>query len=109
MPYTFNGNVPNTRLITNFPNNVVVEVPILIDAVGLHPCHVGALPPALAALNSSNLYVQELAVKGFVGKNREYIHQAIQVDPLTASLLSLADIRKMVEEMFAAEAEYMTF
>jgi alpha-galactosidase len=109
VPYTFNGNVPNTGLITNFPDSVVVEVPILTDAMGLHPCHVGALPPALAALNSSNLYVQELAVKGFIEKNREYIHQAIQVDPLTASLLPLADIRKMVDEMFAAEAEYLDF
>lgn len=109
VPYTFNGNVPNTGLISNFPNNVVVEVPIVVDAMGLHPCHVGALPPALAALNSSNLYVQELAVKGFVEKNREYIHQAVQVDPLTASLLPLADIRQMVDEMFAAEAEYVDF
>ena len=108
VPYTFNGNVPDTGLITNFPDNVVVEVPIVVDAMGLHPCHVGALPPALAALNSSNLYVQELAVKGFVEKNRECIHQAIQVDPLTASLLSLADIREMVDELFHAEAEYLS-
>jgi alpha-galactosidase len=109
VPYTFNGNVANTGLITNFPNNVVVEVPIVTDAMGLHPCHVGALPPALAALNSSNLYVQELAVKGFIEQNRECIYQAIQVDPLTASLLSLAEIRQMVDEMFEAEAEYIAF
>lgn len=108
-PYTFNGNVPNTGLITNFPSNAVVETPIVADAMGLHPCHVGALPPALAALNSSNLYVHELAVKGFVERNREFIYQAVQVDPLTASLLALADIRKMVDELFAAEADYMTF
>jgi alpha-galactosidase len=109
VPYTFNGNVPNTGLISNFPNNAVVEVPILADAMGLHPCHVGALPPALAALNSSNLYVQELAVKGFIEKNREYIYQALQVDPLTASLLPLDKIREMTDEMFAADAGYMTF
>ncbi len=109
IPYTFNGNVPNTGLITNFPNNAVVEVPILVDAMGLHPCHVGALPPALAALNSSNLYVQELAVKGFVEKNREYIYQALQVDPLTAALVPLPQIREMTDEMFAADAQYMTF
>jgi alpha-galactosidase len=108
VPYTFNGNVPNTGLISNLPSNAVVEVPILTDAMGLHPCHVGALPPALAALNSSNLYVQELAVKGLIEKNREYIYQALQVDPLTASLLSLDKVREMTDEMFAADAEYMT-
>ncbi|MFO7697283.1 MAG: alpha-galactosidase [Anaerolineae bacterium] len=108
VPYTFNGNVLNTGLISNLPSNSVVEVPILTDAMGLHPCNVGALPPALAALNSSNLYVQELAVKGLIEKNREYIYQALQVDPLTASLLSLDKIREMTDEMFAADAEYMT-
>jgi len=107
-PYTFNGNVPNAGLISNLAANAVVEVPILADAMGLHPCHVGALPPALAALNSSNLYVQELAVKGFVEKNREYIYQAIQVDPLTASILPLDKIRQMTDEMFAADAQYIT-
>ncbi|MHB1317059.1 MAG: family 4 glycosyl hydrolase [Anaerolineae bacterium] len=107
VPYTFNGNVPNTGLISNLPSNAVVEVPILTDAMGLHPCHVGALPPALAALNSSNLYVQELAVKGLIEKNREYIYQALQVDPLTASLLSLDKIREMTDEMFAADSDYI--
>lgn len=108
-PYMFNGNVPNTGLITNLPGNAVVEVPIIADALGLHPCHVGDLPPVLAALNCSNLHVQELAVKGFLEKNREYIYQAIQVDPLTAAVLPLPEIRKMVDELFEAEAEYMTF
>ena len=71
VPYIFNGNVHNTGLITNLLPNAIVEVPIMADAMGLHPCHVGDLPPALAALNRSNLAVQELAVKGFVEKDRE--------------------------------------
>ncbi len=109
IPYTFNGNVPNEGLISNLPYHAVVEVPIMTDAMGLHPCQIGALPPALAGLNSSNLFVQELAVKGFIEKNREYIYQAVQLDPLTAAVLPLVQIREMVDEMFAADAEYMTF
>ncbi len=109
IPYTFNGNVPNEGLISNLPYHAVVEVPIMTDATGLHPCQIGALPPALAGLNSSNLFVQELAVKGFIEKNREYIYQAVQLDPLTAAVLPLDKIREMVDEMFTADAEYMTF
>ncbi len=108
IPYSFNGNVWNTGLITNLLPNSVVEVPILVDGCGLHPCYVGDLPPALAALNRSNLAVQELVVKGFVEKDRECIYRAIQLDPLTASLLSLDDIRRMVDEMFAADAANIT-
>ncbi|MCD6519265.1 MAG: alpha-galactosidase [Anaerolineae bacterium] len=107
-PFLFNGNVPNKGLITNLPEGSVVEVPIVANGTGLHPCHVGELPPALAALNRTNLNVQELAVRGFVEGNREYIYQAVQLDPLTASVLPLPDIRKMVDEMFEADKEYIT-
>jgi len=108
VPYVFNGNVPNTGLISNLPQGAIVEVPIVADGCGLHPCYVGDLPPALAALNRTSLNVQELAVKGFLERNREWIYQAVQLDPLTASLLPLADIRRMVDEMFAADAQYIT-
>lgn len=113
-PYLFNGNVPNTGLIANLPGAIhdhpaVVEVPIVVDGCGLHPCHVGDLPPALAALNRSNLAVIELAVQGYLEKDRECIYRAVQLDPLTASLLSLTEIRQMVDEMFEAHEAYVDF
>jgi alpha-galactosidase len=113
-PYVFNGNVPNTGLITNLPTGpsshpAVVEVPIMVDACGLHPCYVGDLPPALAALNRSNLAVIQLAVEGYLNRDRELIYRAVQLDPLTASLLSLAEIRQMVDEMFQAHQAYISF
>lgn len=113
-PFVFNGNVPNTDLITNLPTRTdgrtaVVEVPIMVDGCGLHPCHVGDLPPALAALNRSNLAVEELAVKAYMEKDREAVYRAVQLDPLTAGLLSLTEIRQMVDEMFAAHESYLDF
>jgi len=107
-PYQFNGNVPNTDLICNLPGNAVVEVPILVDAIGLHPCHVGDLPPALAALNRTNLNVQELAVEGLLQSDRDLIHQAVKLDPLTSSLLTLDEIDRMVDEMFEADARFIS-
>ena len=107
-PYVFNGNVVNTGLITNLKPGAIVEVPIIVDGCGLHPCYVGDLPPALASLNRSNLSLQELAVKGFVEGNREFIYRAVQLDPLTASKLTLPEIRQMVDEMFEADKEYIT-
>lgn len=109
VPFVFNGNVPNTGLITNIWNDAIVEVPIMVDNTGLHPCYVGDLPPALASLNRSNLAVQELVVKGYVEQDRESIYRAIQLDPLTTTKLSLAEIRRMVDEMFAADQQYIGF
>ena len=42
-PYRIHGNVLNTGLITNLPQNACVEVPIMVDRNGLNPCYVGEL------------------------------------------------------------------
>src|SRR4051794_8551392 len=59
-PRTIYGNVPNTGLIDNLPHGACVEVACLVDATGLHPMHVGPLPPQCAALNRTFLNVAEL-------------------------------------------------
>ena len=50
-PYRFNGNVPNTDLISNLPPGCNVEVPILVDSAGIHPCSIGNLPAQCAGIN----------------------------------------------------------
>ena len=105
----FNGNVRNNNLITNLPGESVVEVPILADGTGLHPCFVGALPPVLAGYDRINLNIYELGVRAFIEKDRKYIYQAAQMDPLVFSQLSLPEIRKMVDEMFTADQDLIAF
>ena len=106
-PARFNGNVKNTGLITNLPYGCCVEVPCLADGEGIHPCHVGDLPPQLAALNRSNINVQELAVRGIMEKDKTKILQAVLLDPLTSAVLTIDEIKEMVDNMFKAEKEYM--
>lgn len=107
VPFRFNGNVPNTGLITNLPSGCNVEVPILTDSAGLHPCYIGALPAQLAGINRTNVNVQELAVKGFLGGDRRAIHQACLLDPLASASVRLDDITKMVDELFDANARWL--
>jgi alpha-galactosidase len=101
------GNVKNNGLITNLLQGCVVEVPCMVDKGGVHPCYVGDLPPQLAALNSSNVFVQEMAVRGIVEKDKSKILQSILLDPLTSSIISISEIKEMVEEMFMAEKAFM--
>ncbi|MBS7613371.1 alpha-glucosidase/alpha-galactosidase, partial [Candidatus Bathyarchaeota archaeon] len=104
-----NGNVENKWLITNLPNGCCVEVPCLVDEGGIHPCHVGGLPPQCAALNRTNINVQELAVKASLEKDRNAALQAIMFDPLTSAILTPREIEKMVDEMFKVEAKWIPF
>ncbi len=107
IPLRINANVKNRGLITNVLEGCCVEVPCLVDKEGIHPCYVGDLPPQLAALNRTNISVQELAVRGIVEKDSTKIYHSLLLDPLTSSMLTIDEIRQMVDEMFAAGKNYL--
>jgi alpha-galactosidase len=109
-PAVIHGNVLNEGLIDNLPRGGCVEVPVLVDAMGLHPVRFGPLPAQLAALNAAHMYVHELLVDAVLKRDRGAALRALMLDPLTAAVCSPEEIRKMFEEMWAAEqADLMTF
>jgi len=100
-------NIPNEGRISNLPDECCVEVPALVDADGIHPQTVGALPPQLAALNRTFLNVVELTVKAVLEGNREHVYQAALLDPNTAATLSTSQTVEMCDELFAAHGDLM--
>ncbi|MDQ3814580.1 MAG: alpha-galactosidase [Armatimonadota bacterium] len=118
-PAVVYGNVPNfgapgssrsmtqSHLIPNLPQPACVEVACLVDRNGIQPTAPGPLPPQCAAINRTNINVQELAVLGGMTGDRDAVHQAIALDPLTGALMTLPQIRSMVNEMFEAEQEWL--
>lgn len=106
-PIKIGGNVLNTGLIDNLPSDACVEVPCMVDAHGIHPCHVGRLPVQLAAMNMTNINVHLMTIEAAYTKKRENIYQAAMLDPHTAAELSIDDIIKMCDEMILAHGEYM--
>ncbi len=106
-PYEFNGNVPNTGLITNLPEDVCVEAPVVANKRGFNSIHVGALPPQCAALNNISVAVEEMTVEASLTGDPTLVFHAIAYDPLTAAVLSLAEIKKMVREMFRKNRDHL--
>jgi alpha-galactosidase len=107
VPRTVYGNVRNSSLITNLPNDACVEVPCLVDRAGLQPTHVGDLPPQCAALDRTFLNVVELTVRAALEGDRRRVLQAVTLDPNAAAVLSLAQMEALVEEMLTAERDLM--
>jgi alpha-galactosidase len=106
-PFKFNGNVPNTNLITNLPEGACVEVPVYADKGGLQAIHVGALPPSVAPLNQITVASEEMAVEAALTGDPRMVYHAIAYDPLTAAVLSLDEIEQMVNEMLAINKEHL--
>ncbi len=105
--FEFNGNVRNTGLIDNLPEGCCVEVPVLASKNSLKPIHVGPLPDQLAILVNTSARCEELAVEGALTGDRRKVFHSICYDPLTSAVLSLDEIKSMVDEMFEANRDYL--
>jgi len=107
--FEFNGNVRNFGLVDNLPYGCCVEVPVLASKRGLDPMHVGKLPPSVTPLVHNSALCEELAVEGALEGDPEKIFHAVLYDPLTQAMCSMQETRDMVNEMFAANAEYLGY
>jgi alpha-galactosidase len=108
-PIKIGGNVKNNGLITNLPADACVEVPCLVDANGINPCHVGKLPVQLAAMNMTNINAQLMTIEAARTRKKEDIYRAAMLDPHTAAELSMDQIVAMCDELIEAHGEYMKY
>ena len=107
-PYKIGGNVLNAGgLIENLPQDACVEVPCLIDGMGVHPCRVGRLPVQCAAMNMTNINVQLLTIEAAVTGKKEHIYQAAMLDPHTGSELDIDTIVKMVDDLIESHGSWL--
>jgi alpha-galactosidase len=105
--FKFNGNVRNFGLIDNLPEGCCVEVPVLASKGGLEAMHVGPLPAQLAILNNISARCEELAVEAAIEGDPRKVFHSICFDPLTSAVLSLAEIKKMVDEMLEVNKNWL--
>lgn len=101
------GNVVNDGLIDNLPEGAVVEVPCDVDADGVHPRAMGALPVQLAAQNGPYLSVATLTIEAARTGNPELIRQAVLMDPNANSTLTPEQIWALCDDMVAAHGDLL--
>ena len=106
-PYKIYGNVQNTKLITNLPENACVEVPIMVDENGLHPCFVGDLPDQLAGLNMTHIAVHNMVIKAAETLEKKYIYMAAYLDPHTRDQLTLDEIKNLCDDLIEAHGDWL--
>jgi len=107
-PYKLGGNVINNGMITNLPSDACVEIPCFVDGAGVTPSFVGALPTQLAALNMTNINVQQLTIEAALTLKKEYVYYAAMLDPHTASELSIDDIKALCDDLIEAHGSWLS-
>ncbi|TVQ20348.1 MAG: alpha-glucosidase/alpha-galactosidase [Spirochaetaceae bacterium] len=107
VPTRIHGNVLNNGVITNLPDEAVVEVASLVDQNKVQPTYQGALPTQCAAMNMTNINVQLLTIEAALSGSRERLYQAAYLDPHTAAELPLAKIRQMCDELIDAHGDML--
>lgn len=103
------ANVPNDggRLIPNLAGDACVEVPALVDGLGVHPTAVAPLPPQCAAYTRPAVDTQELTVRAALDEDRELVYHAVLTDPQVQARLTLDEAWRMTDELIEAEAEWL--
>ncbi len=106
-PVKIYGTVANTGLITNLQQKNVVEVACTVDSEGIVPNYFGELPAHLAALCSSHQYMFDMAAEACIQKSKDLAIKALMLDPLTAAVCSLDEIKEMAERLFEVEKKFL--
>ncbi|MFE2378480.1 alpha-glucosidase/alpha-galactosidase [Streptomyces sp. NPDC059398] len=104
-PRTIYGNVPNRGLIDNLPASGTVEVPCLVDALGVQPTRIGELPAQCAALNRAYLSMNDLVVRAALHDEPRHVRQAAMTDPATAAALPVERIWELCDDMVRAHGD----
>jgi len=96
--------VHNCGAIANLPADLAVEVPIVVDGMGIHKVHVGDVPKGAAALMSLQVGVQQMAVEAAVYGDKQMAMQALLCDPV---INSTEAAEKILDELWEINKGYI--
>jgi alpha-galactosidase len=100
----FYVNVLNRGCIANLPDDVVVEVPARVDAAGVHPIPLGALPAAVLPTLLHKTATLDLIAEAALEGSREKAVQAFVNDPHCTDVAAGA---RLVNELIDAQLPYL--
>ncbi|NBD23934.1 alpha-glucosidase/alpha-galactosidase [Paenibacillus glycinis] len=105
--YRGHFNVVNNGVITNLPDDAIIEAPGYVDRNGINMPVVGDLPLGCAAVCNVSISVQRLAVEAAVHGDDKLLRQAMMMDPLVGAVCNPKEIWQMVDEMLVAQAQWL--
>ncbi len=105
--YRGHFNVRNKGLVTNLPEDCIVETPGFVDRFGLNMVAGLTLPLGCAATCMASVNVQRMAVQAAVSGDLDLLRLAMLHDPLVGAVCNPEEVWQMADEMLVAEAPWL--
>lgn len=105
--YRGHFNVVNNGVITNLPDDAIIEAPGYVDRNGINMPVIGDLPMGCAAVCNASISVQRLAVEAAVHGDLNLLRQAMLLDPLVGAVCDPNEVWQMTDEMLVALEPWM--
>lgn len=105
--YRGHFNVRNSGVITNLPEDCVVEAPGYVDRTGFHMMAGIRLPLACAATCLASINVQRMAKEAAVHADVKLLKQAMLHDPLVGAVCNPEEVWQMTDHLLIAQAKWL--
>ncbi|HWJ72966.1 MAG TPA: alpha-glucosidase/alpha-galactosidase [Kaistia sp.] len=105
--YRGHFNVKNNGVITNLPDDAIIESPGFVDRFGLNMAAGITLPEACAATCLASINVQRMSVHAAVTGDLDLLKLSVLHDPLVGAICSPDEVWQMVDEMVVAQAKWL--
>ncbi len=105
--YRGHFNTVNNGVITNLPDDAIIEAPGYVDANGINMPVAGDLSLGCAGVCNNSITVQRMAVEAAVHGDVMLLKQAMMLDPLTGACCNPPEIWQMTDEMLIAQEQWL--
>lgn len=97
-------NIPNHGAIANLPDATIVEVPALVNGLGIQAVTLGDLPHPIAALLRREADLVEMVVETAVTGDRQLALQTLLLDPM---INDIGRARALLDDYLTTFADYL--
>lgn len=105
--YRGHFNVKNRGIITNLPEDAIIESTGFVDRFGINMVAGLTLPDGCAVPCSASINVQRLSVKAAVTGDVGMLKLAVLNDPLVGAVCTPDEVWQMVDELLVAQAKWL--
>ncbi len=97
-------NVPNNGAVAGLPDETIVEVPAVVNGMGIQGLNLGDLPAPVTALLRREADLVELVVDTAVSGDRQLALQTLLLDPM---INDIGRARAILDDYLQAFAPYL--